>query len=510
MTSQKFEDSHDPIEESFWFWLIVVFGLGLRLLVPMLAEFPLNDGGLFYTMILDLEANGFSIPATTTYNLSQIPFAYPPLGFYLGAIIHTLSKFDLLDILRITPPLIACLCLVPAWNIIKILIPSPLGRLIGFLAYSLNYATYEWAIMGGGITRAPGMFFALMAIWYFLQLQRVSSATRLLLCGVFSACTALSHPQCTYFLGASLLVLWASGVSRPSFRQIGCIILSALMILAPWIIALSQHGNELAFLQAIQTSSSRGNSIYRPFALLAESPVSPMILAAGLLVGAMVAVFSGQVFLIVWFLLLFLVPRLASFYTMLPAALLFGVGLSTALLTLCASAGQSFVLRSFRGRTVLVFIFASFVGISWARTAFLDATIFTKEEFQGLQREAARSAPGAVFLSLSRPDKPDHFITEWLPALTKRKCLLTPEGKEWQDAKDFTSTVLAWNDVYSFMQDPLRKRTKRIDDWLAASDVVVLRAEDFVPELLPGWKEQVRLGSIALFREQSSITPASQ
>ena len=35
-------------------------------------------------MTRDLQANGFLIPAVTSYNGGGLPFAYPPLGFYLA------------------------------------------------------------------------------------------------------------------------------------------------------------------------------------------------------------------------------------------------------------------------------------------------------------------------------------------------------------------------------------------------------------------------------------------
>ncbi len=50
------------------------------------TDFPLNDGGLFATMIQDLVNNRLLLPASTTYNGLDIPFAYPPLAFYVAAL----------------------------------------------------------------------------------------------------------------------------------------------------------------------------------------------------------------------------------------------------------------------------------------------------------------------------------------------------------------------------------------------------------------------------------------
>ena len=61
--------------------------------LPVLrADFPLHDGGLLYTMAGDLRSNGFALPAFTTYNGGQLPFAYPPPAY---ARLHHQSQYIL-------------------------------------------------------------------------------------------------------------------------------------------------------------------------------------------------------------------------------------------------------------------------------------------------------------------------------------------------------------------------------------------------------------------------------
>jgi len=69
----------------------LLFGAVVRFVPAASSGFPLNDGGLFYTMIRDLKANHFILPQFTTYNFVDIPFAYPPVGFYIAAIFSTAS-----------------------------------------------------------------------------------------------------------------------------------------------------------------------------------------------------------------------------------------------------------------------------------------------------------------------------------------------------------------------------------------------------------------------------------
>ena len=81
----------------------IILGALVRLLHVWGLEFPINDGGLFYTMARDLQANGFLIPRVTSYNGGGLPFAYPPLGFYLAGSLETVFGWDLLGLMRWLP-----------------------------------------------------------------------------------------------------------------------------------------------------------------------------------------------------------------------------------------------------------------------------------------------------------------------------------------------------------------------------------------------------------------------
>jgi len=83
-----------------------VLGLLLRLALPLSSSFPLNDGGLFYAMIRDLQTNGYALPVFSSYNSAQIPFAYPPLAFYITGLLADLTNIPLLDMLRLLPAIV--------------------------------------------------------------------------------------------------------------------------------------------------------------------------------------------------------------------------------------------------------------------------------------------------------------------------------------------------------------------------------------------------------------------
>ena len=96
-----------PIRRTEWadlvFLLSVLVGAFMRFNPTLLAGFAINDGGMFAVMVDDLKASHYILPAFTTYNHLNIPFAYPPLGFYLGRIAADLFGWTAPQTLRWCP-----------------------------------------------------------------------------------------------------------------------------------------------------------------------------------------------------------------------------------------------------------------------------------------------------------------------------------------------------------------------------------------------------------------------
>ena len=97
----------DPggVKRSFDFGILLLilaalFGGYVRIYPVVQAGFPLLDGGLFYTMTRDLVDAGLRLPWVTSYNHLNIPFAYPPLPFYLVGVLNILTGLDLLGLIR--------------------------------------------------------------------------------------------------------------------------------------------------------------------------------------------------------------------------------------------------------------------------------------------------------------------------------------------------------------------------------------------------------------------------
>ncbi|RPH58889.1 MAG: hypothetical protein EHM81_09165, partial [Chloroflexi bacterium] len=153
-----------------------LFGFYVRLANVLPSDFPINDGGLFYSMTRDLQVNGYRLPAFTSYNAAGIPFAYPPLPFYLAGFLSQLFKWDLLDIFRILPAIISMAALPGLYWLAKDLLKSEPQAALACLVFALTPGAFSWLIMGGGLTRGLGLAFALRTLhqaYLLYQTQKI-------------------------------------------------------------------------------------------------------------------------------------------------------------------------------------------------------------------------------------------------------------------------------------------------------------------------------------------------
>ncbi len=157
------------IDFPLWPFLLGAF---VRFNPNLLASFPLNQGGMFAVMVDDLKANHYVLPAFTTYNHLKIPFAYPPLGFYVGGVVSDLFGLTSLQVLRWVPAFFASLS-IPAFYLLALrVLKTKYYAAVSTLIFALMPRTLSWFVSGGGLTRAPGQFFMLLTLAVVVRLYQ--------------------------------------------------------------------------------------------------------------------------------------------------------------------------------------------------------------------------------------------------------------------------------------------------------------------------------------------------
>jgi hypothetical protein len=126
-------------------------------------DFPVNDGALFLEFVKASAGTFPYLPTSVAYNGLLLPFAYPPLSFWIGVAATKLGA-DSLAVIRIMPILMNILYVL---LFALVLLKSGRSRLFTALAilfFAVNLRSFEWLLMGGGLTRGLGSLFLMLAL----------------------------------------------------------------------------------------------------------------------------------------------------------------------------------------------------------------------------------------------------------------------------------------------------------------------------------------------------------
>ncbi len=442
--------------------IALLFALAVRLPYVLSSDFPLGDGGMFVAMSRDLLANHFALPTETTYNAAGIAYAYPPLAFYVVAALSALTGLDAIDIARFLPLLANVATVGLAALLAREVLPSGWAALTGAAVFALVPRSYEWMIMGGGLTRAVGYMFAVACIVAATRTARRYSLGGLAACALFAALALASHLEEGLFALYTLVLVFLLSGQRLVVSLLACaaVGLGAVVLSAPWWgVVVAEHG--LApFLAASRTSDwttfsdqlgALGNFVSTPSVVLS-------LLGALALIGTILCVVRVDLFLPLWLIAIFVItPRSAQSEAALPLAFLASLGA-------CAVVAPSLV-RAFRQRherlmpglarirlspagrwlglgTLAVLL--ALVAVLWRQTPTDPYSLNTLPvgERQVMAWIASETPPDEQFLVLASTwSWEEDMVGEWFPVLAQRPSSITPQGAEWLPADDHARRV---------------------------------------------------------------------
>jgi hypothetical protein len=342
--------------------------------------------------------------------------------------------------------------------------------------------SFQWVIMGGGLTRGLGFVCAILGLWQVHRLYTRPNLRTLVLTTALAAATVLSHPAMAWFLAYSSLVFFlAHGRTRAALRRSLVVAAGTIVLTAPWwLTVLSRHG-----LYPLAASGGSGWGAFAPLQLVTLSitnePFFPL-LGALAVVGAIGCLVERRVWLPAWLAVMVLLDArspLAS--ASVPLALLAGIGASEVLLPWLASgagrqagAAASVPRAANPPRQALALVWG--VGSFAAFLAVLGATIDLNGVLVGLsadQRAAMRwtaesTPPGARYLVVTGNLFPTRDrVSEWFPALSDRVSVTTIQGYEWAPGRAFAERA----ERYPAIQRCAYRDAACVTAWAQASGV---------------------------------------
>ena len=442
--------------------LVIITSLAfcLRLFAVLPSSFPLNDGGMFYTMVQDIQAAGFKLPMFTSFNSSLIPFAYPPLSLYVTALLNTLP-LPLLSLFRFLPLVVSTLT-VPAFFLLAKQVLKSKDVLLATLIFTLLPRSFEWQIMGGGITRSFGQLFSILTLAYSAKFFRQSSKTYFLISSLLLALTIISHLELTFFAVSSLIFLTLH--FTPNFsgiKKVSAIILTSLILTSPWwMLILARHGLS-PFLNAaasgLQAFDPTSYTLFLTLSSVTDEVFLP-VLGTLTLLGLVITIQKRAWWLLSWFYLpIIIAPRNFLNFIVVPMSLVITHAVTSLLLPFFTHIIKPFSFRSLLALLIIpLYLLVSAIAFILPGNRYFDSV--SSSEKTAIEWVKQYTPPNSRFLILS----PQIFsswgmdsLLEWFPALSQRISLATPQGTEWLPNHEFRLRKKLHQKIKGcYLQDP--------------------------------------------------------
>jgi hypothetical protein len=469
-TTEKTTTRH--LNPLFGLILGIVLGAFVRLAPVLGLDFPLNDGGFFFAMIRDLQHSSYRLPSYASYNLSEIPYAYPPFGFYLSGALSDFFNLPLLDVIRLLPPLMSVLTIPAFYLLCRRLLASHVQTIVATIAFALMPTAFDWLVVGGGLTRAPGNIFAILTLAEAVLLFKDPKPRHLTTTALFGSLTVLSHPGTAWFTVYSVLVLYIFTANDRKKGALNSLLIAVgvLILTAPWWATIIARHGLATLLYPFQTEGLSLLSLLIPFSFMhTNEPMLNLLGMSGLL-GLFACLKERNYLLPTWLGAVFLFePRLIPTYSTLPMALLAGAGLLKVILPgIRRIDGDPWVPASTL-RDLLtgwpVKVFAGYVLLYALIAAFLAPNYhsLSPDQRQAMEWVKANTASTSQFAVVS--DIPEYgidYLSEWFPALTGRACTTIPQGHEWLPGQVFNRRV----ESHAALQACADQDTTCLEDWM--------------------------------------------
>lgn len=423
---------------------IIAIAAAVRLSHTLREPFPLNDGGLFLTMVRDIQAAGYALPEYTRYNGGDIPFAYPPLSMYLAALLDPLVPGSLETLFRVLPFAGSVLVVWAFSRLARMVLPGRITPLLATLAIALAPASYVWLLMGGGLSRSFGLAFALLALaeaWVLLRGDGLSRR-RMATTGALLALTAVTHLEAAAFVGMTFVLMAAGSPRRGGLRLFGASVLAAVAAAPWWGLVMARHG-VWPFIAARGEGGrfiEDGNVSLGWIEYVLRNPLftgEPNFPIIGVLAvaGTAWSLAQRQWFLPAWWLTTMVVGmRAFPTFTAVPICLLAGVALGQVVGPALAHARRQGWQRpaSIALPAVAAAVFT--IGVLGARSsgpALADLRTLPEDDRAAMAWVAAETESGATFAVIPAHSWWADAASEWFPTLGERRSVATPHGYEW-------------------------------------------------------------------------------
>ena len=420
-----------PIDRADLPWLGLGLGAGLLTVVIYFATnpYPAYGAGLYVQIAEQISSHGYGLPAKIPgYTADGVPFAYPPLQYYVLAALLDLGS-DPVRVARLLPSIGMLASLVPMYLFAREYTGSRPAGTAASVAVAMNPQLVQWHLSAGGVVRAFAFLYALTAIYAGYRAFE-KGAKRAVALGVTAfGATLLAHPTYALFVVVSYLLLWLRDRSVVGFVRGAVVGFGGLAIASPWLVwVVTTHGLDI-FVAAGGTHGGVGGGV--------ETVLDGVSFTLFPVIGAVyLYVARRDVFLLGWTVaaeLLFAQPRFVFTTGALVLAAV-GVDLGNRIRSLNARAIATVDAKTILvAACLLVGIASGGLYLAHEMTLTTDPStpeFVDSESLNAMTWIASETPPDATFVVVGD-------AAEWLPALTDRTLLIGPWGVEWRGSEAY-------------------------------------------------------------------------
>ncbi|WP_227357601.1 ArnT family glycosyltransferase [Haladaptatus salinisoli] len=424
-------------------WLAIALGAGLLVYFAYLMThpYPAYGAGLYLQIAQEISAHSYGLPERIPlYTNDGVPFGYPPLMYYVSAIIMETTGVGPITLSRLLPGFVTVLYLVPFYFLAREVLQSTPRAGFATLLLAVTPPVLQWHLSAGGIVRAPAFLFTLTGAYTGLKLFKTSERKWIIPSMVLFGLTILTHPVYTVFFGITYLVMFICFKPTPQGLVHGAIVaVGGILLASPWWLQIiATHGIDI-FAAASGTHSGIGGGVSR----LLDQFVYPLafdipsIFYLGSFAGAVYLLAKRRVFLPLWLVsAAFMLGKVRFQFpagAMMASVLVFEVFVPRIRAWSRSNYSRSAPLIG----VIILGILVSSVGVSFAASGLNSHHHSTSQPaFIDYNDKAAmdwvkeNTASDADFVVLGD-------AAEWFPLMTDRAILVGPWGVEWEGHKPY-------------------------------------------------------------------------
>jgi hypothetical protein len=427
---------------------LLFISAGLYLYNAFRYSYPVGYAGLYTLMSEQLGANRFQLPWTVPYyGPGGFPFAYPPVGFYLAALVTKVLNLSALTYLRFAPPLLTLLFLMLDYILIKKITTSRIKAILGVSLTATASAVYEYQVQAAGMVRSLALVFAVASLIFTWETMsshysRRSRYVRACLAGLALGLTIQTHLSYALFSIIGILV-FTLYIRNNSWRKqifLATIILGIGLVFSSlwWATIISRYGfNVLAnparshgnfeVLHALEVVGIRSAPLLFIQKLIGITYKWSPIILVGLIVGGLVyQVLKRKWFLLTWFILIFLIIGEPDRYLLIIGSIV-AADLIFSILELVhnqdAEEDHVNLLLYIAAICILLSVpFYSAVKVVWSDSPSLSDSVLEMSKWV-----KNYTSLDAHYLLLDS----NNDLDEWIPYLTQRAPITGNWGAEW-------------------------------------------------------------------------------